>query len=342
VKIFLGVIFCVAVSTASSVSAHHSATIFDRDTVVAFQGTVKRFGWTNPHVYIYVETEDDAGGLVEWEIETDATPILTRSGWTSESLLPGDQVRIRANPDRDAQRKHALLVSVAKDDGTILAARSDFLRREDDSASLASASSLEGLWELSYATYNSFYDDWAEVDLTEKAIAAQAAYDDKSEAPAALCIAHPSPTILVAPYLNEIEIQEDIVLIRNERFNIERTVYMDGRGHPENGEPRNQGHSIGWWEDDVLVVDTTLFSINRSPIFGRPFRPGGIPSGAGKHVVERYALSEDKTRISVEFTQEDPEYHSVPFTSTVVWYYAPHSEMLGFDCDPENATRFTL
>jgi len=327
---------------ASPVSGHHSATIFDRETVLAFQGTIKQFSWTNPHVYIHIETRDDNGELVEWEVETDATPILTRSGWTSESLLPGDRVRVRANPDRDTQRKHALLVSVSKDDGTILAARSDFLRHDDDTESLTSASSLEGRWELGYTTYNAFYDDWAEIDLTEKAIAAQASYDDKLEAPAAQCIAHPAPTVLVAPYLNEIEVRDDVVLIRNERFNVERTIYMDGRGHPEDGEPLNQGHSIGWWEDDVLVVDTTLFSINRSPIFGRPFRPGGIPSGAGKHLVERYALSEDKTRISIEFTQEDPEYHSEPFSGSVVWYYAPHFEMLGFGCDPENATRFTL
>ena len=323
-------------------STHHSSAIFDRESVVAFQGTVRSFGWTNPHVYIHVETEDDAGELVEWEIETDATPILTRSGWTSESFVPGDRILVRAYPDKNAQRRHAQLVSIAKDDGAILTARSNFLRRADDTESRASASDLAGIWELSYSDYGSFYDAWAEVALTKKAISAQAQYDIRTQAPAAQCIANPSPTILVAPYLNEIVLREDSVLIRNERFNVERTVYMDGRGHPENGEPTNLGHSIGWWEDDILVVDTTLFARNRSPISDRPSRAGGVPSGPEKHVVERYALSEDRTRIIIEFSQEDPEYLAEPFTSTVEWYYAPHLEMLGFDCDPENASRFTL
>ncbi len=323
-------------------SGHHSAVIFDRESVVAFRGTVRDFSWTNPHVYIYVETQDDAAEVVEWEIETDATPILTRSGWTSESFMPGDRVMVRANPDRNARRRHALLVSITRDDGTILTARSDFLRRGNDTELLASASDLTGVWELSYSNYGSFYDAWAEVALTEKALSAQAQYDVRSEAPAAQWIANPSPTILVAPYLNEIVLREDTVLIRNERFNIERTVFMDGRGHPENGELSNQGHSIGWWEDDVLVVDTTYFSRNRSPSSGRPSRAGGVPSGPGKHVVERYALSEDRTRIIIDFFLEDPEYLAEPFTSTVEWYYAPHLEMLGFDCDPENASRFTL
>jgi len=324
------------------VHAHHSASIFDRESVVAFPGTVTRFSWTNPHVYIYVETQDEGAGTVEWEIETDATPILTRSGWTSESLVPGSQVVVRANPDKNTNRKHALLVSVSRADGVTLSARSDFLRRGDDSESIASAPSLAGVWELSAIDYDAFYDVWAEVELTPKAIAAQTEYDARAEAPAALCIAHPTPTILVAPYLTEIELREDTALIRNERFNIERTVYLDGRGHPEAGIPSNQGHSIGWWEDDVLVVDTALFAPNRSPIFGRPVRAGGVPSGPGKHVVERFALSGDGTRVDVAFTQTDPEYLAEPFSATVRWYYAPHFEMLGFGCDPENATRFTL
>ena len=59
------VIVCVVSITASPVLAHHSASIFNRETVLAFQGTVSRFNWTNPHVYIYVETRDEVAGLVE-------------------------------------------------------------------------------------------------------------------------------------------------------------------------------------------------------------------------------------------------------------------------------------
>ena len=120
----LALMMAVAVVVPEIVSGHHSAAIFDRQSVMAFQGTVTRFSWTNPHVYLYVETADDAGGVVEWEIETDATPILTRSGWTPDSFAPGERVTVRANPDRNVERKHALLVSVSKSDGATLTARS--------------------------------------------------------------------------------------------------------------------------------------------------------------------------------------------------------------------------
>jgi hypothetical protein len=333
----------IAVTAAVPVvaSAHHSAAIFDRQSVVAFQGTVTRFSWTNPHVYIYVETLDDAGGAVEWEIETDATPILTRSGWTPESLVAGERVTVRANPDKNVERRHGLLVSVSKGDGATLSARSYFLRGADDTRSLARASDMSGIWELSVLDFEPFYETWAEVELTQKAIAAQAAYDIRRENPSAQCIAPPTPTILVAPYLNEIVLREGVILIRNERFNVERTIYMDGRGHPDDGERSNQGHSVGRWEGDVLVVETTNFSANRAPVYGRPARAEGVPSSLGKHVVERFTLSEDGTHIIIDFSMEDPEYLAEPFTGTVRWYYAPHFEMMGFDCEPENARRFS-
>ena len=334
-------IIAVAVVVPEIASGHHSAAIFDRQSVMAFQGTVTRFSWTNPHVYLYVETADDAGGVVEWEIETDATPILSRSGWTRDSFAPGERVTVRANPDKNVEREHALLVSVSKGDGATLTARSYFLREADDTQSLARASDMSGTWELSVLDFEPFYEKWTEVELTPKAIAAQAAYDIRRENPAAQCIAPPTPNMLTAPYLNEIVLGEDVILIRNERYNLERTIYMDGRGHPDDGERSNQGHSTGRWEGGALIVDTANFSENRAPIYGRPTRAEGVPSGLGKHAVERFQLSEDGTHIVIDFSVDDPEYQAEPFTGTVKWYYAPHFEYRGFDCDPENARRFS-
>ncbi len=39
-----------------------------------------------------------------------------------------------------------------------------------------------------------------------------------------------------------------------------RTIYMDGRSHPQNVAPTYYGHSIGWWEGDSLVIDTVGFN----------------------------------------------------------------------------------
>jgi len=339
-KVCAGV-FGMAIIAMSPAAAHHSASIFDRESVVAFRGTVRGFSWTNPHVYIQVETEDDAGNLIEWEIETDATPILTRSGWTSDSFEVGDEVAVRAHPDRNLRRRHALLLSIEREDGAVLSARSYFLRKTDDTGSLASTSDFSGRWEMRFEDYNIYYARWAEVALTEKGTAAAAEYNVRTDSMAAQCVAAPLPSILVAPYLNEIELRDDAIIIRNERFNAVRTVYLDGRGHPENGELTNQGHSIGRWEGDVLIIDTTLFKEHRAPISGQQGNEG-VPSGVGKHVIERYALSDDGTRIEIDFVVEDPEYFAEPFSGSVGWYYAPQFEMLGFGCNAEVSRRYTL
>ena len=106
---------------------------------------------------------------------------------------------------------------------------------------------------------------------------------------------------------------------------------MDGREHPQSGERTIQGHSIGSWEGEVLVVDTTLFSDSRTGNLN------GVPGGSQKHVVERYQLSEDRTQLLLEFVVEDPEYMVEPMIGRVAWDYAPDREIMPFGCDPENA-----
>ena len=115
-------------------------------------------------------------------------------------------------------------------------------------------------------------------------------------------------------------------------------VMIQGRFGRErqNGERTNQGHSIGSWEGEVLVVDTTLFADSRTGNLN------GIPAGAQKHVVETYELSEDRTQLTIEFIVEDPEYMVEPMTGSVVWDYARDREMLPFGCELENARLYEL
>ena len=335
-RILLAVIAGMTLVT-STASGHHSPAGFRRDSQVTIQGTVSRVDWRNPHVYIYVDTTNGAGEELEWTIETDPVPILTRNGWSAESIAPGDLVTVRANPDRNAQRNHALLISIGLENGVVLTPRSNGV----DVASRAS--SLSGVWDAMRGFNQRRLVDLKSdgVAATEKGRASELAYS-LSANPVADCVPFPSPFLPLLPYLNEIELRDDTVVIRSEFFNVDRTVYMDGRGHPENGARTNQGHSIGRWEDDVLVVDTTHFEdhlIGNNPLITYI---QAIPSGAQKHVVERYQLSEDGTRLMIDFVVEDPEYLAEPFTAHMEWDYAPALELMRFGCDPEEARRFTF
>ncbi len=313
------------------VSGHHSESAFDVESVVAFQGIVTQFSWRNPHTYLTVQTADENGEQSEWEIETGATPLLIRSGWTPDALIPGDRVSVRGHPVRDSGRHYALLLSLEKGDGSVLE------QTLADSQPTGSASDLSGVWKGSASGLGAFLERWVVRPLTEEGRAAQAQFDINSEHPAARCIGNPSPTIvfITALYLSEIELNEDVVVIRNEMFDVERSVFMDGRGHPGNDDERTlQGHSVGRWEGNTLVVDTTHFADHRSP------DRGGIPSGAQKHVVERYTLSDDGARLMIDIFLEDPEYLAEPFTGALEWNYRPDLELLRYDCDTGVASQY--
>ncbi len=331
---------------ASPVFGHHSDAGLDMDSVVTLEGTVTEFNWRNPHIYFTVKTTNERGEQVEWTLQTDSTNIRTRMGWTRESLLIGDRVTVGAHPARNG-RPYALLDSIEKEGGIVLPtafSRNTGEPRLAEPKVTTNTSTLEGKWMANSSeliSYPGGFDGFfkAQLRLTEKGAAAQAAYDEFSdENPESRCIGRPTPAMIVSSNLFslQIEINEDkeIIMIRSEFWDEERTVYMDGRAHPEDSERFASGHSIGWWDEDTLVVDTRNFTDHRSPY------QIGVPSGAQKHVVERYRLNEEDTRIVVEFVLEDPEYIAEPLTHTRELIYSPHLEMSRYDCDPEATRRF--
>jgi hypothetical protein len=114
----------------------------------------------------------------------------------------------------------------------------------------------------------------------------------------------------------------------------ERVVYLDGRGHPENGVPSLHGHSIGHWEGSTLVVDTTHFTEHKQ---GNSM---SLPSGLRKHVVERFSLSDDHKHLEYGFVLEDPDYLAAPVTYSAEWDYRPDLSPSGLPCDLDVARRF--
>lgn len=325
--------YLIAIAAAglgAAAHGHHSEAAFDVDSVVAFQGTVTAVAWRNPHVYVSVTTTAESGEVTEWEIETGGIPLLERSGWHRDSLQRGDSVTVRGHPAREPGRTYALLLSLEKADGTVL---QQVVTNSDPAGA---ATSLAGIWKGDLSDLGDLAAGFRSMPLTPAGLAAQQAFDANTDHPAARCIAYPTPALVVASgfWLSRIELGEDVVTIRNEWFDAERTIYLDGRGHPENGERTVQGHSIGAWEGETLVVDTTLFADHRSPY------QTGVPSGSRKHVVERFTLSEDRTRIRVEFTLEDPEFLAEPFNGAVDWVYRPDLEFFEFDCDPAVSSQY--
>ena len=71
---------------------HHSTAMYNMNNPVTITGVVKRFEWTNPHAFVYLEVKDETGKTVEWSVEMMSLNHLKSYGWTSKTVKPGDVI----------------------------------------------------------------------------------------------------------------------------------------------------------------------------------------------------------------------------------------------------------
>lgn len=110
-----------------------------------------------------------------------------------------------------------------------------------------------------------------------------------------------------------IEQTDDHVVILLEMVHDARIVRLQREGrsieHPAPEIRRWLGDSIGWWEDDTLVVDTTNFL---------PQEGGRGGGSTAKHVVERLTMLQGGN-VLYRFTVEDESIWSAPWTGQYLW-----------------------
>lgn len=91
--------FCVLMMTAS-MRAHHSTAMYDSQNPVTITGAVKKFEWTNPHAFVYLEVKGADGKVVEWEVEMMSLNHLRAYGWTSKTVKAGEMISATGAPAR--------------------------------------------------------------------------------------------------------------------------------------------------------------------------------------------------------------------------------------------------
>jgi len=118
----VGCAAALVIVLAGSVLAHHSAAGIDRSKLVTLVGTVREFGWTNPHSWMEVDVPNPAGGTVTWKVEMTSPAYLVRAGWKSTTLKPGDKVSVQVRPLANGD-PGGLFVSVTLPSGQVLGER---------------------------------------------------------------------------------------------------------------------------------------------------------------------------------------------------------------------------
>jgi hypothetical protein len=99
------------------------------------------------------------------------------------------------------------------------------------------------------------------------------------------------------------------MLFENIALGYMRTVYLD-RPHQANLPPLTVGDSIGYWDGDTLVVDTTNFN-DYTWLNG-----AGAPHSDALHLIEKYRLVLGGEYLEVKVTAEDSKVLAKPYTYT--------------------------
>jgi hypothetical protein len=131
------------------------------------------------------------------------------------------------------------------------------------------------------------------------------------------CVPPGLPGSMNQPYPMEFLFTPGRVTILIETYSMTRRIYLDGQVKPEDTDASYQGTSIGRWEGDTLVVETTNILPETSPL------QGIIGHSEQFKVTERMAL-EDPETLKVQTTVEDPTIFLEPYTTTT--RYARHKD----------------
>jgi hypothetical protein len=194
-------------------------------------------------------------------------------------------------------------------------------------ATAAQESPIEGIWEPDPSRSERFA---AEPPFTPegKRIVDEwrASHDPIEDDPGAFCQSPGMPSLALggASYPVEIIATPKQVTILMELHQQVRRVHLDQAEHPARPFPQRNGHSIGRWDGETLLVDTIA-------IKGITF--GSVPHSDRVHVVERIRALDGGAALVNEVTITDPVMYMRPVV--VRQYYkaaAPGARMLEYEC----------
>jgi len=191
---------------------------------------------------------------------------------------------------------------------------------------------LSGIWGTESAKYlvNIAVDfkpgelpiqPWAEALTKERMTGIHAAEESNAN-----CEPPGVPRIDNTPNPFKIVQEPDMVVILYEAFGQFRQVFLDGRKLPADANPTWLGYSVGRWDGDTLVVESTGFN-------GKTWLDQtGHPTTDALHVTERYHRR-DFGHMDLQITIDDPKAYTKPWTITEPMVVLPDTDLIEYVCN---------
>jgi hypothetical protein len=358
---FLGGLALSAIACVP-VFAHHSIVAeYDTKKPVTIKGVITKFDWTNPHVFLSVDTAEAGGNVTTWAVELPSRTELKRDGWTKDSAPIGDTVTIEASSARTGgNRAYGKLVTFANGK-KLNAAPAPFPKVSeaakpapkwpDGRVRLGRIPGEIGYWSATPASVMKEEGSSVKIEadglLANPADAAKVApfqpwakglyeYRQKNllaDDPMASCLPPGGPRQFQVPYgvqiLEQPEKQRIFVMSGGGNRNW-RLIHLDARQHqPDDVIPTYYGDSVGKWEGDTLVIDTLGFNERFW------FTNGGLPHTENLHLTERISRPDFNT-LKYEVRVEDVGAYTRPWTASWNLRWVPNQDIDEYFCDEYN------
>jgi hypothetical protein len=320
-------LLCALVPGAAA--AHHSfAAVFQMDTVTEIEGRVTAVNWINPHITIDVAGSDGQ----TWEVEAGPVNLLSRMGIAKSMIEVGSTIRVRGNPGRrDARTLWVSNILLAN--GTeLLAAPGAQAYWGSKTIGDATDFFVAGDLKLPDGSARSFFRVWSPLisafprprgapPLSDEGRRAQARYETGEQA-VGDCEVPGMPYAMMSPYPIEIVNQGDRLLIRGEAYDLSRVVHLSPMSR---SDASPLGLSVGRISGDELVIET-------SGIDYHSYGDLGPAQSNRSHVVERFKLSADGTKLDYEITVTDPVMLTGPWLWGGSFVYREDAEIKPWNC----------
>jgi len=310
----LGAVLAAACASATALAHHSFSAEFEPDQTAELAGKIVQVWWNNPHIRYRLEVVRD-GAVEDWELQASSVTSMQQLGWTATTLSIGDELKVSGQVGRNGARK-LYVRSILRPDGTrLVTGRGDNPGPDPNQIHATPGKNygygpvrndypvdITGPWRNRYK-FRLTVDDLEPkpTPFTAEGRALFAATDHYQD-PALRCLALGLPRLFGAPYNMEIVDAGTHYVMIHVEHNTPRRVWMDGRKPPEGMQPSSLGFSVGRWDGDALVIETTHLLPGWLDGSGLPMK------GEGTRIVERYDFTDGGLAMDRTMTIYDPYY----------------------------------
>ena len=114
----LALVFIATLAVTLTGWTHHSHGNYEMTQYIELDGTVTDLYFINPHAWLYMDVETEAGDTVTWAMEAAGASTLTRAGISEDELEPGDEIHVKCHALRDGS-PGCLLGFITTPDGVV-------------------------------------------------------------------------------------------------------------------------------------------------------------------------------------------------------------------------------